>query len=104
MRRVYYSYAVSISTHVMFWQGMFLGAAALLLAKWLHVASIIKNFLSVPVGSAPQFVVNSIWGALTHGEVLMVVTFVLSGVVALSCGYRISQAIVPTKLWLVSRA
>jgi hypothetical protein len=95
MRRVYYSYAISIGAHVMFWQGMFLGVAAGLLAKWLHVASIVKNFLAVPVGSVPQYVYGSFWGAINHGELLTAVTLVLAGVVAISAGYHIAQAILP---------
>jgi hypothetical protein len=74
MRRVYYSYALSIVSHAMFWQGAFLGVAAWLLAKWLHVASIIHNFLSVPVGSAPQYAWNSFWNAAIHGEFFTALT------------------------------
>lgn len=103
MRRVYYSYAVSIFTHVVFWQGMFLGAAALLLAKWLHVAKIIDNFLSVPVGHATQHVANAFWGAVTHGELLTVVTLVCAGGVAISAGYHIAQSVLP-RLMVLSRA
>jgi hypothetical protein len=95
MRRVYYSYVLSFFSQVVFWQGMFLGVAALLLAKWLHVAKIIDNFLSVPVGHAPQYVLNAITGAWVHGEVLMVSTFVVAGMVALSAGYHLMQAIAP---------
>jgi hypothetical protein len=93
MRRVYYSYGLSIVTHSMFWQGMFLSVASYLLAKWLHVASIIHNFLSVPVGQAPQYVVNSIFGAVSHGEVLTVLTLVLAGGVAVSAGYHIAHVV-----------
>jgi hypothetical protein len=100
MRRVYYSFALSFFSQMVFWQGVFLGAAALLLAKWLHVASIIKNFLAVPVGHVPQFVANSFLGAINHGELLTVLTLVLAGGVAISAGYHIVQAVTP-KLWLV---
>ena len=94
MRRVYYAYAISIGTHAMFWQGIFLGAAALLLAKWLHVASIIHNFLAVPVGHTPQYVANAVWSAGTHGEMLTVCTLMLAGAVTVSVGYHLTQAFV----------
>jgi len=92
MRRVYYSYALSVFSHAMFWQGAFLGAAALLLAKWLHVASIINNVLAVPVGRVPQYVVGSVWGAVSQGEVLMVLTFITAGLVTVSVGYHLAQS------------
>lgn len=100
MRRVYYSYAISIGTHVMFWQGMFLGAAALLLAKWLHVASIIHNFLAVPVGNVPQYAVHAVTNAISHGEILTVLTLLLATIVAVRAGYHLAQAAV-SRLWLV---
>jgi hypothetical protein len=92
MRRVYYSFVISISTHAMFWRGMFLGAAALLLAQWLHVASITQNLLATPVGNTPQYVANSFLAAIDHGEVLTVVLFVLASIIAISCTYRLGQA------------
>lgn len=93
MRRVYYSYALSIVSHSMFWQGMFLSVASYLLAKWLHVASIIHNFLSVPIGRAPEYVYNSFFGAISHGEVLTALTLVFAGGVAVSAGYHIAHVV-----------
>jgi len=102
MRRVYYSYVVSIFSHSMFWQGLFLSVATLLLAKWLHVASIMDNFLSVPVGGAPQYVYNSFVGALTNGEFLTALTLVLASGVAISAGYKLMQGIAP-RMQMLSR-
>ena len=95
MRRVYYSFLLSYVSQVVFWQGVFLGVAGLLLAQWLHVAKIIENFLAVPVGNAPQYALKAVWSAWAQGEVLVVVTFVVAGVVALSAGYHLMQAIAP---------
>ena len=103
MRRVYYSYAVSFFSQVVFWQGVFLGAAALLLAHWLHVASIVKNFLSVPVGHAPAYVWGAVANAATHGELLTVLTLLLAGGVAISAGYHVAQAFF-SRLWVVRHA
>jgi len=98
MRRVYYSYGLSIVTHTIFWQGMFLSVAALSLAKWLHVASIAHNFLSVPVGSTPQFVWGAFVNAVTHGELLTALTLVLAASVAVSAGYHLAQLIAKQSL------
>ncbi len=100
MRRVYYSYGLSILSSVVFWQGVFLGASAILLAHWLHVASIIKNFLAVPVGHVPQFVIQAFLNAVTHGEVLTALMLVAAGGVAISAGYHLAQAFLP-RLWVV---
>ena len=100
MRRVYYHFVVSIFTHTMFFRGVFLGVSAVLLAKWLHVASIVHNFLSVPVGHAPKYIANSFWNAATHGELLTVLTLVVAGGMAVSVGYKFAQAFMP-KLWIV---
>lgn len=93
MQRVYYSYGLSVVSHRMFWQGVFLPVAAFFLAKWLHVASIVNNLLSVPVGGAPKFVWNSFVEAATHGELMTVVTLVVAGAVTVSAGYHLMQAL-----------
>lgn len=102
MRRVYYAYAVSIFTHSMFFQGAFLSVAALLLARWLHVASIVENFLSVPVGSAPLYVYQTFITAISGGELLTVLTLIAASGVAVSIGFKLAQLLVP-KVNLVSR-
>ena len=91
MRRVYYSFVISITTHTMFWRGLFLGVAALLLAEWLHVASIIHNLLAIPVGNTPQYVVNSFVNAATHGELLTALLLVVAVLVGASCLWRITK-------------
>lgn len=91
MRRVYYSYALSIMTHTMFWQGIFLAVSAVLLGKWLHVASIVHNFLAVPVGGVPTYIANSFIGAITHGEVMTALLLVLAAAVTISCGFRLAH-------------
>ena len=98
MRRVYYSFAISITTHTMFWRGIFLGAAALLLAQWLHVASIINNILATPVGNTPQYVANSFVNAATHGELLTALVLVVSVAVGFSCLWRITKALAQASL------
>jgi hypothetical protein len=84
MRRVYYSYGLSIFTNIAFWQGALLMVSSALLARWLHVASIIDNFLAVPVRDVPHFISNSVFGAISHGEVLTVIVFIATCVIAAS--------------------
>lgn len=98
MRRVYYSYAISIFSHTMFWQGVFLSVASALLAKWLHVASIFNNFLSVPIGRAPMYIYDAFAGAITHGELITALTLVLASGVAVSAGYKLMNNFVPRML------
>lgn len=84
MRRIYYAYTLSFALHSMFWRGIFLGAAAVLLADWLHVASIAHNFLSASVAQVPTYVGNTFIHAATQGELLTVVVFVAAFLITLS--------------------
>jgi hypothetical protein len=93
MRRVYYSYTLSILSHTMFWQGMFLAIATLFLGKWLHVASIIHNVLAVPLTSTPEYAWSALWNAATHGELLTALTFLLAGGLSVSAGYHLANLI-----------
>lgn len=68
----------------MMWQGFILGACIALFGRLTHVASIINNFLSVPVGSTPRFVLQSFEFAFTHGE------FMTAIVVLAMVGFSIS--------------
>ncbi len=92
MRRVYLSYGLSLVANTAFWQGIFLGVSAILLAHWLHVASIIHNFLSVPVGGVPRYLVGSFQGAIQHGELLTVLVLVLAIIMSIQIIYRLLQA------------
>lgn len=72
MRRVYYSYTLSIATSASLWQGVLLGASIALFGRLTHVAAISHNFSSVPLKSAPDFIFNAFVNALNGGEVLTV--------------------------------
>jgi hypothetical protein len=80
----------------MFFQGVFLSVAVLLLARWLHVASIVDNFLSVPVGSVPTYVYGSFSNAVLSGELITVLTLFVAGGVAVSIGFKLTQLIMPS--------
>jgi cell division protein FtsX len=72
MRRVYYSFAISMATQPMLWQGFLLGASIALFGRLTHVASIAHNFAATRIENAPTFVWSSFVNAYTHGEVLTV--------------------------------
>lgn len=76
MRRVYYSYALSIVTSAALWQGALLGASIALFGRLTHVAAISHNFSSVPLSSAPGFVFNAFVNAFNGGEILTVLVSV----------------------------
>lgn len=97
MRRVYYSYALSISEHSMFWQGIVLGACVAAFGRLTHVASIFHNLSLVPLGGVPRFIENTFLHALAQGELLTVL--VVLGMVGLSLSFiwRAIPLLVPQK-------
>ena len=71
------SYALSYTQQPLLWCGLVLGGAVALFGRWTHVASIIDNTLATPLGSVPQYLVNSFLSAVARGElgtVLVVLT------------------------------
>ena len=72
MRRVYYSYALSLMTSSALWQGAVLGVCIALFGRLTHVSAISHNCSSVPLKSAPDFVWNAFVNALAGGEILTV--------------------------------
>ncbi len=103
MRRVYYSYLLSLGSALIFWQGVFLGVAMLLLGRWLHVASIVDNFLAIPVREVPSFIVGSFFGAISHGEIMTALLSLLTCITALLTARRLGRALVTGPLVIQSR-
>ena len=93
MRRVYYAYTIAIASHTMFWQGIFLGACIALFGRLTHVASLIDNLLSVPVGSVPAYVGGAFTTAFTNGEILTVLVTAFMFVLALSVTVRLAPRV-----------
>lgn len=93
MRRVYYAYTIAIASHTMFWQGIFLGACIALFGRLTHVASLIDNLLSVPVGSVPAYVGGAVTQALTNGEILTVLVTAFMLVLTLSIMARLTPLV-----------
>lgn len=98
MRRVYYSYALSISEHSMFWQGMLLGVCVAAFGRLTHVASIFHNLSLVPLGAVPGFVENTFLHALAQGELLTVLVVLGIVGVSLSFVWRTVPLLVPARM------
>lgn len=88
MRRVYYSYGLSLFGSA-FWQGAVLGAAIATFGRLTHVAAIAKNFLDVPIGQVPGYVTDTFINAITHGELLTVLVLLLAVMLSISFVRRI---------------
>ena len=82
MRRVYYSYTLSLLTSSALWQGVLLGACVAAFGRLTHVAAITKNVMATPFGSVPEYVFATFARSLVNGELLTVLVVVL--MVALS--------------------
>ena len=98
MRRVYYSYALSIMTSSALWQGALLGASVALFGRLTHVAAISHNFNSVPLKSAPDFIYNAFANALAGGEVLTVLVSIFMIGLTASFLYRATSAVAALRM------
>ena len=77
MRRVYYSYALSIATSAALWQGALLGVSIALFGRLTHVAAIYRNFAATTIENVPAFIWNSFVHALYSGEAMTALVVVL---------------------------
>ena len=65
MRRVWYTYMVSLTLRQSTLWGLAFGASVIGFWKLVSITSIIKNFLNVPVGHVPQYALQSLMQAET---------------------------------------
>jgi Na+/H+-dicarboxylate symporter len=88
MRRIWYGYYIrqveTLVTARAFWQGIVFGGAFGVFTDVVHVASVIDNTLSTPLGQLPTYITKTVVIALQNGEVISVVTLVLLVGIALS--------------------
>ena len=98
MRRVYFSYAVSLVSNPMLWQGFVLGASIALFGRLTHVASIAQNFSQTSVANAPSFVFNSFANALAGGEVLTILVALFMVGLSVSFLYHAAMAFSASRL------
>jgi cell division protein FtsX len=98
MRRVYYSYALSVLSQPTLWQGLLLGACIALFGRLTHVASIAHNFAATRVENTPAFIWNGFVNAYTNGEVLTVLVVLFMIGLAVSCTVRLVPLLVGREL------
>ncbi len=86
MRRVWYTHALSLMVRQSTVWGVAFGASVIGFWKLVSITSIIQNFLTVPVGQVPKYILNS----LMHAEIIALITFGIIVFTILSVGFKIS--------------
>jgi hypothetical protein len=80
MRRVWYSFFISLVERSSFVHGFVLGGSVALFGRLTHVAAITDNLLQVPVSAMPGYAWQTLVSAFAGGEVLTaLVTLLLVG-------------------------
>lgn len=64
MRRIWYSYIISLTTNIVAAYGFLFGASLVGFWQLVSVPSIMANLLNVKLGAVPQY----IFGSLVHGQ------------------------------------
>ena len=73
MRRIYYTFALTILLHPLVVYGSVFMLGAIVFADLVHVAMVWQNLLVQPVGSVPTFVLT----ILSQGEIVTLVSLFL---------------------------
>ncbi len=73
MRRVWYSYSLSILVSNAMARGFILGFSAVLFLELVSVPSVLANLLSVEVKAVPEYVWQSVLQSIVTGEVLQLI-------------------------------
>lgn len=87
MRRVWYTFMVSVFVRPSTVLGFFFGASMIAFWKLVSVTSIANNFLSVRVGELPSYA----WSAFSHAETITILVFGIIVFTVLSVGIRIPR-------------
>jgi hypothetical protein len=74
MRRVWYSYALSVILSVVTLLGMVFGASTFLFLKLVSINDILNNLLEVKLGVVPIYVWQVFLQAISQGEFLTLVS------------------------------
>ena len=89
MRRVWYSYVLSVLIHPLTLHGFVLGASAVALKELVYVRSVIHNFMQIPVGKVPTYVQNVLFDLLQNGEFLTLLAFLLFSAASAHLAFRL---------------
>lgn len=74
MRRVWYSYTLSIMVSRFLVQGFALGVSLVLFFRLVSVPHLIQNLLNVKLGSVPEYIWQTLEHAVLEGEILKLLT------------------------------
>ena len=86
MRRVWYTYALSIMVRQSTVWGAAFGASVIGFWKLVSITSIVQNFLNVPIGQAPTYVLQS----MVQAESLALIAFGIIVFTVLSVGVKVT--------------
>jgi hypothetical protein len=86
MRRIWYTYLVSLLVRSSTVWGMAFGASVIGFWKLVSITSIVQNFLNVPVGQAPKYVLES----MMQAEFLALFAFGIIVFTLLSVGVKVT--------------
>lgn len=74
MRRVWYSYMVSLLANFSTLLGFIFGVSSFMFIKLVSVGDVVANLLSVEVGAVPEFIYSTFAQAVHNGEFLTLIT------------------------------
>lgn len=86
MRRVWYAYVLSVAIRPSTIWGLAFGASVIGFWKLVSVTSIIQNFLNVPIGQVPTYVLQS----MMQAEFLALMAFGIIVFTVLSVGVKVT--------------
>jgi hypothetical protein len=98
MRRVYYAFALNLATHPIILTGTALLLSVYVLSVFIHVASIVHNFLSIPVARIPQFVAN----AFLSTDILTLICVCLVGVCLVGFNRSVARLLFTSRRYQVA--
>lgn len=93
MRRVWYTYTLSVFTRSSTVWGIAFGASVIGFWKLVSITSIVHNFLTVPVGHAPAYILQS----MMQAEFLALIAFGIITFTILSVGIKITLPMLHTR-------
>ncbi len=86
MRRVWYAYVLSVAIRPSTAWGIAFGASVIGFWKLVSITSIVQNFLNVPIGQVPSYILQS----MMQAEFLALMAFGIIVFTVLSVGVRVT--------------
>lgn len=86
MRRVWYTYMFSVAIRPSTAWGIAFGASVIGFWKLVSITSIVQNFLNVPIGQAPSYILQS----MMQAEFLALMAFGIIVFTVLSVGVKVT--------------